>query len=31
LLKKKQQEELKKGGTSVPEAGAAKPNPTKKP
>jgi len=31
LLKKKQDEELKKGGTGVPEAGAAKPNPTKKP
>jgi tetratricopeptide (TPR) repeat protein len=31
LLKKKQQVELKKGGTSVPDAGAAKPNPTKKP
>ena len=31
LLKKKQEEGLKKGGTGVPEAGAAKPNPTKKP
>jgi tetratricopeptide (TPR) repeat protein len=31
LLKKKQEDELKKGGTGVPESGAAKPSPTKKP